>query len=82
MSAVRQRTEALLLRQAIGDLNEAENAELARLLAAHPDIDRDMFERAAATVLLAACADPQERMPASLRQKLKADASGAISRAD
>jgi hypothetical protein len=81
MSARRKQIEALLVRQAVERLSAAENDRLERLLDAHPDIDRDAFERAAATVLLAA-ADADSVMPSGLRNRLRADAFSLLERGD
>jgi hypothetical protein len=82
MSTRRKRIEMLLARKAVEPLSETETARLARLLNEHPDIDRDAFERAAATVLLAAAADADSVMPSGLRNRLRTDALSVLARGD
>jgi hypothetical protein len=59
-----------LLARTTEHLSEAEAAELARLLAAHPEVEPDGYERAAAAVCLAAV-DTRLPLPAALRAKLE-----------
>lgn len=66
-----QRLEELLAQQATEGLNQAEENELAKLLAKWPHVDEETFEYAAASVALNTPAVP---LPASLREKLEKDA--------
>lgn len=68
-SASSARLDELLLRRATEALAADEDAELASLLAAHPEVDEYRYERAAAAVLLASLT-AIEPMPASLKRKL------------
>jgi hypothetical protein len=70
MTTQRERIDALLIDEATEGLDAAARRELESLLATHPDVDRYGFQRAAATVFLAACGSPTEKMPASLKLKV------------
>jgi hypothetical protein len=61
--------DALLLRAATERLDPEENAYLEGLLAEFPEIDPGVYERAAATVLLAALG-PVEPVPQSVKARL------------
>jgi hypothetical protein len=74
MTTSRERIDALLVDEATDSLTATTRAELRALLAAHPDVDRYVFERAAAAVFLAVGAAQAEKMPAMLRSKLALDA--------
>jgi len=78
MTAQRRQIDELLVKRATEGLSPAEEVQLDYLLARHPDIDRDAFERAAATVFLAACAEPAARMPEGLRDRLQMDALSVV----
>jgi hypothetical protein len=54
--------------------------ELARLLAQHPNIDDDAYDRAAAAICLATL-DTAEPMPPSLRNKLERAAAAFVASA-
>lgn len=77
MHSARQRLDRLLLARATTGLRSAEAAELARLMAAHPDVDQDAYDRAAAAVCLATI-DTSEAMPDSLRAKLERQATAFL----
>jgi hypothetical protein len=70
----RRRLDQLLLARATGSPSAVEREELARLLAAHPGIDYDTYERAAAAICLATI-DTGETMPPSLRNNLEVAAA-------
>ena len=70
----RRRLDDLLLARAIESPSTAEAEELARLLAANPNVDHDAFERAAAAVCLATL-DTSEPLPSALRAKLERHAA-------
>jgi hypothetical protein len=72
-----RKLDELLLKRAIGSLTDAEEAELARLCAAHPHLDPDLYERAAAVVCLAAL-DTREALPDNLRSKLERQAAAFV----
>jgi hypothetical protein len=74
MPDTRLKLDELLLKRAIGSLTAAEEAELERLCAAHPDCDPEVYERAAAVVCLAGL-DTREAMPDTLRAKLERQAA-------
>jgi hypothetical protein len=63
------RLDELLLRRATEGLEPAEEAQLATLLAAHPEVDEYRYERAAAAVLLASLTE-LEPMPSSVKHNL------------
>jgi hypothetical protein len=71
---VHRRIDALLLARTTETLSHAEAEELARLLAKHPDVEADVYERAAAAVCLAAL-DTRAPLPAALRAKLEQHAA-------
>jgi len=73
----RRRLDQLLLARAMGSPSAVELEELARLLAAHPGIDDDTYERAAAAICLATI-DTGESMPPSLRSKLTLAATAFV----
>jgi hypothetical protein len=77
MRDTRLKLDELLLRRAISTLTDAEEAELERLCAAHPDFDPEMYERAAAVVCLAAL-DTREALPDTLRAKLELQAAAFV----
>jgi hypothetical protein len=78
MTAVRRQIDELLVRRATEGLSPQEEVQLDVLLARHPQIDRDAFERAAATVFLAACAEPSARMPEGVRARLRGAAASML----
>jgi hypothetical protein len=80
MTTQRERIDALLVDEATEGLDTAARLELEQLLAEHPEVDRRGFERAAATVFLAACGTRTEEMPASLRSKLASTAEQLVAR--
>lgn len=65
------RLEELLAQRAVEGLAAGEEAELAALLAKHPDYDAEGFDRAAAAIALAALR-VVEPLPAHLRERLEA----------
>ncbi len=69
-----ERLVDLLVKQATDGLSPAEQAEIDRLLGAHPGADRDIMARTAAAVTLAADFE-EEPMPRALRERLQADAA-------
>jgi hypothetical protein len=73
----RLKLDELLLKRAIGSLTDAEQTELERLCAAHPDFDSEVYERAAAVVCLAAL-DTREPLPDTLRSKLERQAAAFV----
>jgi hypothetical protein len=77
MRDTRLKLDELLLKRAIGSLSAAEDAELERLCAAHPDCDSEVYERAAAVVWLAAL-DTRDAMPDALRAKLERQADAFV----
>ena len=77
MHDARRRLDELLLARATGSSSAPELEELARLLAAHPGIDEDAYERAAAAICLATI-DKREPMPPSLRNKLERAAAAFV----
>jgi hypothetical protein len=64
-----ERLADLLAQEATEGLGATEKAELERLLAAHPEADREAFERVAAALMLAGELDT-EPLPAGLRGRL------------
>lgn len=80
MSAADRRLDELLLEHATIGLGAAESAELERLLARYPDVDRDAYERAAAAVCLASL-DTSAALPDSLRARLEQQAAVFIANA-
>jgi len=80
MRDLRRRLDELLLARATGSAGAVELEELARLLAEHPDIDDDAYERAAAAICLATL-DTAEPMPPSLRDKLQRKAAEFVASA-
>jgi hypothetical protein len=69
-----ERLVDLLVKQTTEGLSPVEQAEIERLLASHPDADRDSIARTAAALTLAADFK-EEPMPRSLRERLQADAA-------
>jgi hypothetical protein len=69
-SAERKRLDALLLARATEGLDAPEEQELARLLAASPDVDATAYERAASAVCLAVLGGRTE-LPAAMRARLE-----------
>lgn len=69
-----ERLVDLLVKQTTEDLSPAEQAEIERLLASHPDADRDSIARTAAALTLAADFK-EEPMPRALRERLQDDAA-------
>jgi hypothetical protein len=69
-SEVRQRLDDLLVARATEGLSDADALELERLLAAHPSVDANGYERAAAAVCLAALGGGRP-MPSGLRALLE-----------
>lgn len=68
------RLHELLAQRATEVLGEKEQRELDELLRTRPEVDADVFDRAAAAVYLAAL--PRgERLPAALRKALEQDAA-------
>lgn len=66
----------LLADRAMGELAEVDGVELDRYLAANPQIDADVLDRAAAQAVLAWQAGaPPSRLPEALREKLQAAAT-------
>ncbi|HUO66787.1 MAG TPA: hypothetical protein VMV37_04575 [Gammaproteobacteria bacterium] len=80
-----RRLDDLLLARATTGLADAEAAELDGLVAAHPEVDADAYERAAAVVCLATL-DSSIGLPSRLRRALEeraaefVAASGSIRR--
>jgi hypothetical protein len=68
-----RRLLALLADRALLGLGAREAEELRELLAACPDLDEHVFERAAAQLDLALAPAPEEALPASLRRALLED---------
>jgi hypothetical protein len=68
--AALERLDDLLLARATEGLTAREVGELARLLAAHPEVDAEAYERAAAVVTLAALGTCAE-LPPGVRAKLE-----------
>jgi hypothetical protein len=80
MSAARRRLDDLLLARAAAGLDAPELAELERLLAAHPDVDPEVYDRVAASVCLASL-DTSAPLPDSLRAKLERQAAAFVASA-
>lgn len=74
------RLSQLLADQAVFFLSDQQRPELEDLLRMLPDFDRDCMERTAATVLLALGPAEYEPLPAALHAKIRADATGRLSR--
>lgn len=77
MHTSRERLEELLLLRAAAPISAAEAAELARLLAAHPGVDEEAYERAAAAVCLAVL-DTSEAMPPRLQAAVERQAAAFL----
>jgi anti-sigma factor RsiW len=69
MNDTLQRLDDLLLAEATEGLSARDATELDHLLAAHPEVDRRVYEHAAAAVTLATIGAVQG-LPATLRAKL------------
>ena len=72
MSASRDRLELLLVEEATGSLTKRDRAELDALLVEYPDVDRYAFERAAASVFLAAARPTNVPLPKALYRQIQA----------
>ena len=72
-AASRRRIDDLLLTRAIDGLSAAEAHELETLLALHPRVDAEGYERAAAAVCLAALG-ARPAMPKALRARIEQSA--------
>jgi hypothetical protein len=70
-----QRLDDLLLARATQGLDAAETQELERLLAAEPEADDGVYERAAAAVCLAVVGG-RGALPSNLRARLERSAAG------
>jgi hypothetical protein len=70
----------LLATRAVEGLSSGEHEELDRLAELHPDVDADMFDRAAASI--AACRLRIEPMPAALRARILADAEAWLDKGE
>ncbi|MEO8878368.1 MAG: hypothetical protein ABI461_22445, partial [Polyangiaceae bacterium] len=68
------RLHELLADRALSGLTPEEEAELATLLAAHPEEDADAFDRAAAATNLALLSGKIDTLPAHLAKKIEAAA--------
>jgi hypothetical protein len=73
MSAAARRIDELLLTRTIDGLSAAEARELEALLALHPRVDAEAYERAAAAVTLAVLG-ARPAMPSALRARLEQSA--------
>jgi len=73
-----ERLVDLLVKQASEGISLEEQAEMERLLAAHPGADREEIARVAAALALVGV--EEEPMPAQLRDRVRADAALWISR--
>lgn len=69
MASARHEVETLLALRAVGDLDATEETRLEAMLARHPDLDDDGFERAAAALTLALVPAAPE-IPPSLEARL------------
>lgn len=69
-----ERLVDLLVKQATEGVTPLEQVEIDRLLAAHPDADREIVARTASALTLAANFN-EEPMPAALRERLHANAA-------
>jgi hypothetical protein len=72
--AASQRLDDLLFAQATEGISEAEARELEGLLAAHPKVDAQSYERAAAAVSLALLGT-RRSLPSRLRERLERSAA-------
>jgi len=75
-----ERCVDLLIQQATSGLGGAESAELETLLARYPGADRRAFERAAASLSLAARGAAAEPLPPALRARLLEQGSAVVGR--
>lgn len=71
-TAARDRFSDLLVARAVEGLDAAGQAELNALSTSFPDVDRDAFDRVAASLALSGLR--VEPMPAVLRARIEADA--------
>jgi hypothetical protein len=71
------RVDELLVARATEGLSPTEQRELARLLAGRPEMDADVYERAAAAVCLAALSAPGA-MPRGVRERLARSAAALV----
>jgi anti-sigma-K factor RskA len=78
MSPEQVRLEDLLAQRATEGLSAADSAELAQLLARHPNVDEQAYERIAAAIHVAELGR-QEPMPGHLRNAVLARAPGRVS---
>jgi len=78
MTKERDRIDALLVEEATAGLGNEQQKELERLLAAHADVDRYAFERAAALVFLSSYNKDTTSMPQDLYSRIVADSQGSI----
>jgi hypothetical protein len=78
MSPEQDRLEELLAQRATEGLSAAESAELAQLLARHPNVDAQAYDRVAAAIHVAELGR-HEAMPAHLRNAVLARAPGGVS---
>lgn len=74
-----ERLIELLCQQAIEGLSPGETGELRMLLRAHPQVDPNQFEEAAAWVELA-CLKSESQMPAALQTRIAEQAVAALTR--
>jgi hypothetical protein len=74
-----RRLDDLLLARATSGLTAAERVELERLLEAHPGVDSERYEPAAAAVWLATL-DLSEPLPERVRAKLEKRAAEIFER--
>jgi hypothetical protein len=74
-AAAADRLDELLVARATEGLDADEQRELAALLAAHPDVDAESYERVAAAVHLAVLGAEAEAMPRALRERLESSAA-------
>jgi anti-sigma-K factor RskA len=79
MSPEQDRLEELLAQRATEGLSAADAAELAQLLARHPNVDAQAYERAAAAIHVAELGR-HEPMPAHVRDAVLARAPRGVSR--
>jgi len=76
---VGDRLDELLVARATEGLNAAQQRELVRLLARHPEVDAESYERAAAAVCLAALG-ALRAMPGALRERVARSAQSLVER--
>ncbi|QVL31289.1 anti-sigma factor [Telmatocola sphagniphila] len=68
----------LLADRAVGELSVAEQAELAELLARHPEFDENSLDQAAALFASIAMPETHESMPEDLRRRIEAQANRIV----